>query len=441
MLLTEKYKDILGSEKYSPLSESEQSIVAQIIENTVREAEKTVNESTTTADIAAFTPVLIPMVRRVFPNLVANELVGVQPLAMPTGYLYAMVTRYTGTSANPVVPQAKGQILELGDATTFVVGGPITSSSAVGTVVYKEGSSVVVALTSGTFAAGNSVDDASPYASAATTVTAAYSNQMMFTKILPGYSGPVATSVGEALGSDMKEVGFDIERVTAEAKTRALKGKYTLEMYQDLKSMHGLDAEKELTDLMGAELQFEIDRQTVNFVNGLATPVSDLSVNALGGRWEIEKLRLLGIKIANESREIGRLTRRGPGNVLLVSPKTSVALEAIGSFILATSKFAGDSTMSGINPAKVGVFDNRYKVIVDNYANSDYVNVLYKGGEKAAVGFFAPYVGATFTKVVDPSNGQPALIAKTRYDLVANPLNPESYSRSFNLNFASTSLA
>jgi len=443
VLLTEKFKEELDSKKYAPLAGSDRGIMAQLLENQTLEVEKLISEGTLTGDIATFTPILVPMVRRVYPQLVAHQLAGIQPMSMNSGYLYAMTSRYTGTGVNGITPTKNGQILTLVDATGFVVGGSVsTAAGATGTIVYVEGNNILVTLVSGTFAAGDDVDNAAPFVAKATDVAETYSNENGFKKVLKGYTGPMATATAETLGSSMKEIGFDITRVLAEAQSRKLKGRYTPEMFTDLKNMHGMDAEQELMDLMAMELQLEIDREIVAAVNGIATVTGDAIINSYQGRWEIEKYRSLGIKISNESRAIGQLTRRGAGNTLVVSPKVAVALEQIGSFKLAETASTVNPQISGFNPSNIGTFDNKYTVVTDNFADSDYATVLYKGaGNRDAGVFFAPYVGASFVKTMDPETGNPNLILSSRYAVVNNPLNPETYARTFGVNFGSTVLA
>lgn len=440
MLLTEKFQPILESDKFAPISSSEKLMMAQLLENMEKEEARSLTEGTLTSDVAQFTPILIPLVRRVYPNLIANEIAGVQALNMPSGYLYAMVSTYTGTSTNSIHPNNKGQIVTLDDASAFVVGGDISAASgATGKVVYIEGTNVLVGLTGSVlFVSGDDVDNASTFSASVATVGATFSNENGFQKVLKGYTGPMATSTAEQLGNDMKEIGFDIRRALAEAKSRKLKGKYTLEMMNDLRAMHGLDAEQELMNLMAMELQLELDREIIQKANDLATVTSDAVINGYAGRWEIEKYRGLGIKIANEAREIGRLTRKGAGNTMIVSSKVATALDTIGSFTLAPVKGGVDSVISGITPS-IGYFDGKYKVVTDNFATSDYATVLYKGQNSKDCGvFFAPYQAASFVKTQDPTSGQPALILSSRYDIVPNPLNPETYFRSFNVNFGNT---
>ena len=435
MLLTEKFQPILESDKFTPLNSSEKLMMAQLLENMEKDEARSLSEGTLTADIAQFTPILIPLVRRVYPNLVANEIAGVQALSTPTGYLYAMVSNYTGDSINKISPTNRGQILVLDDVTGIAIGDVLTAvSGATGVVSYIEDMNVLVGVTGAQlFVATDVIGTA--------TVEATFSNENGFQKVLKGYTGPYATSAAEALGNDMKEIGFDIRRAMAEAKSRKLKGRYSLEMMQDLRAQHGLDAEAELMSLMSMELQLELDREIIAKANALSTATPDAVIAGYAGRWEIEKYRGLGIKISNEAREIGRLTRKGAGNTMIVSPKVATALEAIGSFTLAPVKGGVDSVISGVTPS-IGYFDGKYKVITDNFATSDYANVLYKGANTKDAGvFFAPYQGASFIKTVDPISGQPSIILSSRYDIVANPLNAETYFRSFNVNFGSTILA
>lgn len=446
MLLTEKHEDLLNEAKYGNLTEAQRAPMALMIENQTKHVEELIREGTLSGDIAQFTPILIPMVRRVYPNLIANELVGIQPLSTPTGYIYALTHRYTGesTTGRTVTPTNKAQILVVADASGFTVDSAIsTAAGATGVVIYVEGKNLLVKNTSATlFAASDVVDNATPFVGAATTVTATYSNEAQYSRVLKNYTGSYATAAGEALGKDMKEIGFYVDRKNVEAKTRKLKGKYTMEMFQDLKAQHGLNAEDELMNLMGLELNFEIDREVVSFVNGMATALPDVTLSTYDGRWEIEKMRMLGMKISNEAREIGRLTRRGPGNVLLASPKATVTLENIGKFIIApVGATSVDANITGYT-TNAGVFDNRYKVITDNFSDNEYVNVIYKGNNARDCGaFLAPYVGASMVKTVDPESGQPALILQTRYALDTTPLNPENYARTMNVVYSNTSLA
>ena len=450
MLLTEKFEKELLSEKFAPISRNDMSTMALILENEEKAIEGMVSEGTVASDIQGFTNILLPLTRRVYPKLIANEILGVQPMTGPTGFIYAMKYRYTGTShlvdgEVNIAPANRGQILVIDNVAGIVKGSNITGSGDNGsfdiTVAYVEGNKILVKHNDSATVTSATVipSDSFTVGENTVTVSAAFSNEAGFKQILKNYTGPVSTAAGEKLGGDMKEVGFTIERKSIEAKTRKLKGEYTLEMYQDLKAQHGMSADDEVMSLMSQEMMMEMDREIVDFVNSNATQTPDLNIKDADGRWEVEKYRMLAIRIANEAREIGRLTRKGAGNILLVSPKVAVALETIGSLQSAPVSSDVDGVSAGV--VVVGTFDSRYKVIVDQFADSEYVTVLYKGADRRdAMGFFAPYVPAAFQKVSHEMSGQPAIILTQRYGLDTNPLNPEHYARSFAVNFNSTVL-
>jgi|FLOH01.1.fsa_nt_gi hypothetical protein len=453
----ENIQTLIESSKYTPLRESDSAMMRLMLENTEKEHQRLINEGTLSGDVAQFTPILMPMVRRLYPNLIANELLGVQPMSMPTGFIYALTNQYTGTDNNKANPNA-GQIIALAaDDHGLVEGDLIGTNDTTGAsntikVLYVEGELVLVTGT-GLVATNVLYDDtATPVAVTSGVVGSVYTNEASFGKILKGYTGTYTTAQAEQLGKDMREVGFSIAKKSVEAKSRALKGQYTVEMYQDLKAQHGMLADEEIMSLMSYEMQAEIDREVVDFVNDNATQVA----NSFGftadstdgtGRWEIEKYRREVIKISQESKQIGLDTKRGSGNTLVVSPKVATMLEQVGSFKTAPQASGVISPVSG---GVAGTFDGKYKVIIDQYATSDYATVLYKGADRRdAMGFFAPYVPMSFTKVTHADSGQPAVIAKTRYALDTIPGissatsndRAKTYARSFGVNFANTALA
>jgi hypothetical protein len=418
----ENIQALLESSKYTPLSASDSAAMKLMLENTEKEHARLVAEGTLSGDVAQFTPILMPMVRRVYPNLIANELLGVQPMAMPTGFIYALTNQYTGTADEGTNGNLK--IIK------------VTAGDASGIAIYSEGDLHLVAK------------DA---VLTGLTVAATFTNEAAFGKILKGYTGTYSTAQAERLARDMREVGFSISKKSVEAKSRALKGQYTVEMYQDLKSQHGLLADEEIMSLMSYEMQAEIDREVVDFVNATATQLADTAFTADAndgtGRWEIEKYRAQAIRISREAAQIGLDTKRGQGNILLVSPKVATMLEQVGTYKTATQVSAVNAPVSG---GVAGTFDGRYKVVIDQYATSDYVTVLYKGADRRdAMGFFAPYVPMSFTKVTNADSGQPAVIAKTRYALdtipgVESPTSTDrasKYARSFGVDFTNTVLA
>jgi len=455
---------LLESSKYASLGASDSAAMKMMLENTEKENARLISEGTLSGDVAQFTPILMPMVRRVYPNLIANEILGVQPMSMPTGFIYALTNQYTGTGVNSAAVNDSAIIVDLTVAAG--VNTVIDTAAAEGDVVtFSGGSTATVAFVGGSAAAGYKVLLVNQTGAIAATETAAgltgqaddvltvaatYSNEAAFSNILPGYTGSYGTAAAEALSTDMKEMGFSIGRKNVTAVSRALKGQYTVEMYQDLKAQHGLLADEEIMSLMSYEMQAEMDREVVNFVNANATQLADTAFTADaadGGRWEIEKYRAQSIRISVEAAQIGLDTKRSQGNVLLVSPKVATMLEQVGTFKTAEVASSVSAPTSG---GIAGTFDGRFKVIVDQYAVSDYCTVMYKGADRRdAMGFFAPYVPMSFTKVTNADSGQPAVIAKTRYALdtipgISSPTSNDraaQYARSFGFSFANTVLA
>lgn len=415
-------EEALDSDKFAPLTESERNTMSLILNNALTEIEKTINENTMTADVEQFTPIIPPLVRRVYPKLIANYVLGIQPMSMPTGFLYALVNQYTGDG----VLNANSNDLKI-----------VKSADDLSAVAkYFEGDLYLVLKS----------EDLSAY-----TIDAEYSNEAAFGIIFKNYSGSYATGVMEKMGKEIRELGFSIARKSIEARSRALKGQYTIEMYQDLKSQHGVQADAELMSLISYELQAEIDRECVDFVNTTAQQLPDTAFTNTpdnSGRFEIEKYRREAVRISKEAALIGIDTKRGQGNILLISQKVSTMLEQIGQYKIVTSDVSrfDHNTVGG----EVGTFDGRFKVIVDQYAKSDYITVLYKGADRRdAMGFFAPYVPLHFIPTTNPDSGQKAIIAKTRYAITTIPgvKDPNSndrasmYARSFGINFENTVLA
>ena len=438
--MNEKFKELLESTKYAPLNGSDKNAMGLLLENAQRDLDQLINEGTLAGDVAQFTPILMPMVRRVYPTLIANELLGIQPMTMPTGFIYALTNQYIGTNNNNATPNSAAKVVELSAATTVVEGATVFTN---GKVLFVDGNKVLIGGGTGV-TVGADIETG-------VTITAIFTNEASFKKILKGYTGSYTTAQGEQLGKDMREIGFSISKKSVEAKVRALKGRYSVEMYQDLKAQHGLLADEEIMSLMSYEIQAEIDREVVDFVNANSTILPDTVFTADStdgtGRWEIEKYRREVIRISKEAAQIGIDTKRGQGNTLLVSPKVATMLEQVGKFKVADVEGGVRAPISG---GVAGIFDGRYKVIVDQYATDDYCTVLYKGADRRdAMGFFAPYVPLSFQKVTNTDSGQPAIIAKTRYALDTIPGvesatsndRAKTYSRSFGIDFTNTILS
>ena len=500
-VLSENYADkILTSTKsiYKPLNEENTRLMNVLLKNTQNAVRRMISEGTYTNDVAQFTPILLPMVRRIYPNLIANELLGIQPMTMPTGYLFALVNEYLGTGLHKTASDTKprGVVYQLidanGDPVDVLKDGVInvagyatnaqnpanglngasvgaasgdeqvttTAGTSIGGgyVVYSEEDKILVTWDGVTakLAAGDAVPGTNY------TVRNVWSNEACFNQILKYYTGDyhyetktvtnaqgntvtqqvlvkggLATPLAERLGVDMKEIGFTIQRKQVEAKSRVLKGRYTIEMFQDLQAQHDMDAETEMMNVMAQEIQAEIDRECVEFVRSVSQWLPDTTFGGfhtttpnianggvatptfmVDGRWEIERYRAQAIRIAKEATQIGIECKRGQGNVILVSPMVATMLEQTAKFNLAP---VGDINQP-VSGGFAGIYDNRYRVIIDQYATDDYVTVMYKGADKRdALGFFAPYVPLTFTKTTNYESGQPAIIARTRYALATIP--------------------
>lgn len=471
--MSKDFEALLESAKYAPLNELDKNTLAAVMANTKRETEQMIAEGTIAADVAQFTPFLLPMLRRIYPSLIANELLGVQPMSGPTGFIYNLTNRFVGNQANQIDPNAKAQVIDVNVADS-VVGDVITGSTsgAVGTVVYVEPATygaghaaafagrVLVELADKdvVFTSGEVCVNAGT--GTATAVAGVYTNEAAWLGLLPNYSGSYTTAEGEirgTVGNEMNEVGIAVERKQVEAETRKLRAEYTIEMYQDLKAMHGALADQELMSLMGYEIKAQTDREVVDFVNANASSESDFvigggikatgEIDGINGRWELEKFRMFAAKLSDMSREIGRLNRRGAGNKLLVSPKVITMLEQIGGF---TASDVG-TTVNGqaANGSVVGRFDNKFNVVVDNYAKSEYATVVYKGSNQDSLGVYAPYTPVQIQKVTHVTTGQPALIAMTRYGITTNPWQDSAakmgerspYASTIGVDFTSTVLA
>lgn len=460
---------IISSNKFDPLTEADAVVMKTLLANTQESLGKAINEGSFTSDVAQFTPILMPIVRRVFPKLIANDLLGVQPMSMPTGYVYALVNQYLGSDAKGIAHKfgeqnwnPRGVIYEVSGVTVQANG--TNDLPAAGTAIAGANDKVLHAemiqhtldrayilaqKEDGVLAKGTVIG------SGAIKVEAVYSNEASFNRILREYSGAYSTEEGERLGDDMNQVGFSILRKSIEAQTRALKGKYTIEMYQDLKAQHGLQADDELMNLIQYEIQAEIDRDVIKFVNDNAKLLSDTTFGfsnpaagtpVIDGRWEIERYRAQVIRISKEATMIGIENKRGAGNILLVSPMVATMLQQVGNYVLSPLEGKVDQPVAG---GVAGMFDGRYKIIVDQYAAGDYCTVLYKGNDRRdGMGFFCPYVPLNFTKVTNYHDAQPAIIAKTRYALTTTPGisaadskdRAEQYAHTFGVNLSNTVL-
>jgi len=371
------------------------SVTAVLLENQQKAAAEAraqaqyLNEGTpsnVTAGVDKWDPVLISLVRRAMPNLIAYDVAGVQPMSGPTGLVFAMKARHNVASTwndNPrVITDATDAVTNADPEALF--------------------------------------DEADPAFSGQRTTPSPNPNNLFKGDALP-------TSVGE--GNISANMGFTIEKVIVEAKTRALKAEYSMELAQDLKAIHGLDAETELANILSTEILAEINREVIGKINSSAkvgaagTAVSgtfNLSVDA-DGRWAVEKFKSLLFQIEKDANEIAKKTRRGKGNYVICSSNVASALAAAGVLDYAPA-LATNLNVDDTGNTFAGIINGRLKVFIDPYSASDYITVGYKGSNAYDAGiYYCPYVPLTMVRAVDEASFQPKIGFKTRYGIVANP--------------------
>jgi len=362
--------------------------------------------SSTAADgsIDIFDPVLISLVRRSMPNLIAYDICGVQPMTGPTGLIFAMRSRYTSQSGTEALFNEAN--------TTF-------SASAAGN-------------TASQFIVANTTSGKSQSSNDPTTRTIASTGT--------GYtvSTGMTTARGESLGDGstnaFQEMAFSIEKIAVTAVTRALKAEYTMELAQDLKAIHGLDAETELSNILAAEILTDINREVIRTINYAATPGAQENVASTGtfnldvdsnGRWMVEKFKGLVMQIEREANQIAKATRRGKGNILLCSSDLASALQMAGVLDY-TPALNAALTVDDTGNTFAGVLNGRVKVYIDPYFSSSsgkqYATIGYKGTSSFDAGlFYCPYVPLQMVRAVGENTFQPKIGFKTRYGIVNNP--------------------
>ena len=359
--------------------------------------------TTQTGGLAGFDPVLISLIRRAMPNLVAYDICGVQPMSGPTGLIFAMKAHYEDKAG----PEA----------------------------LFNEPDSNFSAGFDATAKAYNPANDATDG-----------SNPGLLNDATPGtYERgvkPMEREDAEALGESGKlfrEMSFSIEKTAVTAQSRALKAEYTLELAQDLKAIHGLDAEQELANILSSEILAEINREVVRTVYTVAKPGAqnntanagrfDLDVDS-NGRWSVEKFKGLMFQLERDANAIAQETRRGKGNFVITSADVASALAMSGTLDYSSGlQGSGGPSIGDVDDTGnllVGTINGRIKVYVDPYSanvsNSHYYVVGYKGSSPYDAGlFYCPYVPLQMVRSIGPDTFQPKIGFKTRYGMVANP--------------------
>ena len=356
-----------------------------------------VANNATGTNIDNFDPVLISLVRRAMPNLIAYDICGVQPMTGPTGLIFAMKARY-GTQA--------GAEALFDEADTDFSGAGTHQNDAGGPTGLG---GVTDADTDGTIT--DNTDTVSTFGTGMTTAA--------------------AEGLGASGGGSFGEMAFSIEKSTVEAKSRALKAEYTMELAQDLKAIHGLDAEGELANILSAEILAEINREVVRTILEKAkigalqssTAVSGIfDVNTdSDGRWMVERFKGLIMQLEREANVIAKETRRGKGNFVLCSSDVASALAAAG-LLDYTPALSANLNVDDTGNTFAGVLNGRMKVYIDPYSTVDFACVGYRGSNPYDAGlFYCPYVPLTMVKAVGENDFQPRMGFKTRYGMIANP--------------------
>jgi hypothetical protein len=349
-------------------------------------------------NIGTFDPVLISLVRRAMPNLIAYDIAGVQPMSGPTGLIFAMKSKYSTQSG-----------------TEAFFNEADTDFSGTGTHQAEP---------TGLGGATDADSDGSIADTAAADITNTFGTGL-------ATSAAERLGVGESGDGSFGEMAFTIEKSTVTAKSRALKAEYTMELAQDLKAIHGLDAEGELANILSAEILAEINREVVRSVLKTAkigalqtsTAVSGIfDVNTdSDGRWMVERFKGLIMQIERECNVIAKETRRGKGNFILCSSDVASALAAAGMLDY-TPALSASLNVDDTGNTFAGVLNGRVKVYIDPYSTIDFVCVGYRGTNPYDAGlFYCPYVPLTMVKAVGENDFQPRIGFKTRYGMVANP--------------------
>jgi hypothetical protein len=347
-----------------------------------------------TGAIDTFDPVLISLVRRSMPNLMAYDVCGVQPMTGPTGLIFAMRSRYANQEGTETFYE------EVNTAFSTIVGG------------------------------ANTLGDQHLGTGFGTT-TANLAEAGIY-----NFAGGMQTATHEALGSNSSlvfpEMAFSIEKVSVEAKGRALKAEYTMELAQDLKAVHGLDAETELSNILSGEILAEINREVIRTIyvtakrgslTNTTTPgIFDLDTDS-NGRWSVEKFKGLMYQLERESNIIARETRRGKGNIVICSSDVASALQMAGILDYTPALAQNQLQVDDTGNTFAGILNGRMKVYIDPYAvGTNFMIVGYKGAGAFDAGlFYCPYVPLQMVRAVDPDTFQPKIGFKTRYGMVANP--------------------
>ena len=425
--LQEKWAPILDYEGMDPIKDSHRrAVTAVLLENqeaTLREEREFLSEGPTNAvgnggftsqggqTVAGFDPVLISLIRRAMPNLVAYDLAGVQPMSGPTGLIFAMRSRYTNQSGTEAFFDEADTAFSGQDAGLDLSNGFADGDAGIGTTIQRGDNPSVLnpvgTATSSDFTVGG------------------------------GMRKDDSESLDGTGSNAFNQMAFSIEKVTVTAKSRALKAEYSLELAQDLKAIHGLNAEAELANILSTEILAEINREVIRTIYNVAESGAQQNVANGGtfdldtdsnGRWSVEKFKGLIFQIERDANAIAQRTRRGKGNMILCSADVASALTMAGVLdytpALNSNLNVDDTgnTFAGVLAGKYRVYIDPYSANLPNSTGSQYYVAGYKGSSPYDAGlFYCPYVPLQMVRAVGQDTFQPKIGFKTRYGIVANP--------------------
>ena len=407
--LVKKWQPVLEHPELPKVTDSyKKAVTAVILENqerALREDRAFISEaapqnSTDASYVQNWDPILISLVRRAMPNLIAYDIAGVQPMTGPTGLIFAMRAKYTsqGSSSEALFDAADTDYSGRNKAGSATGGFSTTADSGTNPALLNDSPA-------GTYTTGTAMSTAA------------------------------AEALGDSSANSFAEMAFSIEKSTVTAKSRALKAEYTMELAQDLKAIHGLDAETELANILSAEILAEINREVVRtiYINaeiGAAAGTTNAGIFDLdtdsNGRWSVERFKGLMFQVEREANTIAQRTRRGKGNILITSSDVASALQMAGVLDY-TPALNNNLNVDDTGNTFAGILNGRYKVYIDPYSANvntakQFFVVGYKGTSQYDAGiFYCPYVPLQMVRAVGQDSFQPKIGFKTRYGIQANP--------------------
>ncbi len=420
--LLEKWSPLIKHEELPEITDSHRkNVTAVLLENQEKflKEEKLLTEAAPTnstgTGVQNFDPVLISLIRRSMPNLIAYDIASVQPMSGPTGLIFAMRSRYAAQ-----------------DGKEALFNEPNAGYSGGGASGYDVSAGYTGGATGANASANNDAEGDNP---GILNDTSTYSNHRYeVTGDAQGMTTAAAETLGDGGGTNFREMAFSIEKVAVTARSRALKAEYSLELAQDLRAIHGLDAEAELANILSTEILAEINREVIRSIYVTARPgaqnntatagIFDLDLDS-NGRWSVEKFKGLLFQVEREANAIAQETRRGKGNIIVCSADVASALTMAGVLDY-TPALNANLNVDDTGSTYAGTINGKFKVYIDPYSanlmDDHYFVVGYKGSSPYDAGlFYCPYVPLQMVRAVGQDTFQPKIGFKTRYGMQANP--------------------